>query len=265
MEAARRPWSRPWVWVALFAGYAVLAALLRLTYRDSVIADDAESFLWARSLAWGYGPQPPLYAWLHWAVFQVLGETALASAVTHAIAQFTVPVGAFLLARRFAPVALAGAATLAIFIVPEVGRAFPVTRTHNILATALTPLVVLTFLIWLERQGRGRALLFGAVAALAILAKATATLVFASLLIAAVLSLETRVRIRPAQLALAIGAMVTILFLPGLWLWQNADVGTASLVKFRTEDGALTAFTGLATGCWPPGDRPPSSLRSPGC
>ncbi len=226
----------------MFACYAAAAAALRLATRETVIGDDAESFVWARSLAWGYGPQPPLYAWLHWAVMQLVGETAIASALTRAIAQFLVPCSVFFLALRFAPVSLAGAATLAIFIVPEIGRMFPLTRTHNILATALTPAVVLTFLVWLEKPRAGMALLFGLVSALAILSKATTALVVLTLPVAALLSSDTRRQLRSEHMALAFVAMIFVLLPSGLWLQANADIGTASLSKFKTDMGAANGL-----------------------
>lgn len=176
---------------------------------------------------------------------QVFGETALASAATRAIALFAVPTGAFLLARRFAPVALAGAATLAIFIVPEVGRMFPVTRTNNLLAAALAPLVVLTFLRWMERQRPGPAVLFGIVSALAILAKATVVVIVISLPVAALLTGDFRTRLRLSQLVRSLVAMVVILLPFGLWLLQNAGAGTASLAKFKPDAGAARGLSFL--------------------
>lgn len=43
--------------------------------------DESEQILWAQSLALGYGPQPPLYTWMQWAICQVPGLSALALAV----------------------------------------------------------------------------------------------------------------------------------------------------------------------------------------
>lgn len=51
MTDLRRIPAYPAFWFLLFFGYAVSVAILRLSSTDTVIGDDAESFLWARELA----------------------------------------------------------------------------------------------------------------------------------------------------------------------------------------------------------------------
>ena len=94
-------------WLALFALYALCQSAIRVYYKTSLFGDDSELFLWARQLAWGYGVQPPLYAWLQWAVNQVFGQGQVAMAAMRALCLFGIYSAGFLLARRFA-VELAG-------------------------------------------------------------------------------------------------------------------------------------------------------------
>lgn len=225
-------------WILLFAAYAAAAAAIRLQHVETLMGDDAESFLWSRTLDWGYGVQPPLYAWLHWATNRVFGETLASTVAIRALSLTGLYAGAFVLARRFAPVRVAGLAALGVFLVPEISQTFLRTRTHNMLATALAPLVVLAFLNLLARGRAADHALFGAVAALGILAKATAAVLPVALVLAALAHRETRAALLSPKTALALAAMAAVLAGPAAWLFANLDLGTASLAKFEaTDDG----------------------------
>jgi hypothetical protein len=54
--------------------YFGVQLVLRLLIGPSLELDEAEAFYHARGLAWGYGAQPPLYFWLQWGLFQIVGE-----------------------------------------------------------------------------------------------------------------------------------------------------------------------------------------------
>jgi hypothetical protein len=71
-RAAALAGTRPFWWIA--AGAAFLIAS-RLLLSPAISWDHSEQLVWSQQLAWGYGPQPPLYTWLQWAVGQVLGPT----------------------------------------------------------------------------------------------------------------------------------------------------------------------------------------------
>ncbi|HVG49422.1 MAG TPA: hypothetical protein VM899_14965, partial [Rubellimicrobium sp.] len=64
--------------------YVAFQVVLRLIIGRSLELDEAEAFYQSRHLAWGYGPQPPLYFWLQWALFQVFGPGLLALALLKA-------------------------------------------------------------------------------------------------------------------------------------------------------------------------------------
>ena len=80
--AAASRWA--WLWeprgvLALLLGWAAFHVLLRLALSPTLTADDAREAVLAQSLQWGYqARQPPLYNWLAWAAFRVLGPGLLA-------------------------------------------------------------------------------------------------------------------------------------------------------------------------------------------
>lgn len=260
-------------WMILFLAYATAAALIRITHIETLIGDDAESFLWSRTLDWGYGVQPPLYAWIHWGTNRIFGEGLASSVAVRAISHFGIFVGAFALARWFAPVWIAGLAALGVFMVPEISQTFLRTRTHNILATGLAPLMVLTFLMMVERRKTLDYALFGVAAAFAILAKATVAILFAGLIVAALTDRAGRQALASRKVLLTGALLLLLMAGPALWLAMNFQLGTASLQKFeptgeRAEGiarflrsmfdswGAVAIFGGLAFILTRRGDAP---------
>lgn len=220
-------------WMILFVAYATAAALIRITHIETLIGDDAESFLWSRTLDWGYGVQPPLYAWIHWGTNRIFGETLASSVAVRAISHLSIFVGAFALARWFAPVRIAGLAALGVFMVPEISQTFLRTRTHNILATGLAPLMVLTFLMLVERRRTRDYALFGVAAAFAILAKATVAILAAGLIAAALTDRAGRQALWSHKILFTVALLVLLMAGPALWLAMNFQLGTASLQKFE--------------------------------
>ncbi len=152
MTTPTRIYDRTAFWLILFALYAIAQSAIRLHYKSSFFGDDSELFLWARELAWGYGVQPPLYAWIQWGLNQIFGDGHLSMAAMRALCLWGIYSAAFLLARRFAPVGLAGLAALGVFLVPEISQTFLRTRTHNLLVTALVPLACIAFIDLLQRR-----------------------------------------------------------------------------------------------------------------
>src|SRR5262245_29829108 len=80
------PGRSRWAWLctprgtlALLVAWAGVHVVLRLALSSALTADDAREAVLAQSLAWGYqARQPPLYNWLVWGSFRVLGPSLLA-------------------------------------------------------------------------------------------------------------------------------------------------------------------------------------------
>ena len=73
--SSRLPWTHPLFW---FAAISLAHVAMRLLASPALKWDEAEQILWTQELALGYGPQPPLYTWLQWAMNQVFGPSVLA-------------------------------------------------------------------------------------------------------------------------------------------------------------------------------------------
>src|SRR5512139_280859 len=56
-------------------------ALSRTLISQSAELDESEQLIWSQTLAGGYGPQPPLYTWLQWLVFEASGVSVASLAL----------------------------------------------------------------------------------------------------------------------------------------------------------------------------------------
>ncbi len=61
-------------YILWFAIYTVVHLLIRLFFSYTLQLDDAEQIRFSQELLLGYPiPQPPMYSWLSWAIFQIVG------------------------------------------------------------------------------------------------------------------------------------------------------------------------------------------------
>lgn len=226
--------ARPGFWLALFAAYFAAQAALRVLLGDRVNIDEAEALLWAQSLDWGYGPQPPLYIWAQAAVFALTGPGVLGLAVLKGLVLWGIAACGFALARRWVgpgQAALAGLATLALIWLPELSWESQRIRTHNTLA-ALIALAAVLALLQLRADPRGRRfVVLGALFGLGLLAKWNFATLIPALLGALILTPGgARVLGRPAALWLIV--LPAALIAPtGLWMAQHPEIAFASMGK----------------------------------
>ncbi|HMN20886.1 MAG TPA: glycosyltransferase family 39 protein [Ottowia sp.] len=86
MNVPARSDARPLAWplahpLAWFALLALAQVAVRLVVSPALKWDEAEQMLWSQQILPGYGPQPPLYTWLQWAMNGLLGPSVLSLAV----------------------------------------------------------------------------------------------------------------------------------------------------------------------------------------
>lgn len=228
-------------WALLFASYFAAQLVLRLLVGPALELDEAEAFWHARRLAWGYGPQPPLYFWLQWALFRVVGEGVLALALLKAL----LLTGTLLVAMRLLaaglPAGAAGTAALSLGLLPQVAWEGQRALTHSVLALFLAVLTAWAFSRALASGRLLAYLLLGAIVGLGTLSKLNFMVWPAGLLLAAILLPEWRARLHPGGLALALGVAVALVLPAALWMARNPDLAGASLGKLALDGGGLAA------------------------
>jgi len=72
-------YSLPYQLTLTLTLYLFTHLLIRIAFSSTLQVDDAEQIRHAQNLLLGYPiPQPPLYSWLSWGLFQILGTGLLA-------------------------------------------------------------------------------------------------------------------------------------------------------------------------------------------
>lgn len=228
-------------WRAAFLGYVLVQMVVRLLVGPSLELDEAEAFLHGQHLAWGYGPQPPLFYWLQWLLLQLFGDTMLAVAALKAALLGGILIGTFELLRQSVPTQAAGVATLSLSLLPQVVWESQRALANSVLTLALAVAAALLLLRVLRNRRWGDHLLWGALVGLGVLAKPNFAIWAAGLLLAAAVLPEWRGALRPGRLALAMVVALAMLAGPAGWAWANLEVATGSLDKFEVARSGLDA------------------------
>lgn len=235
-------------WPLVICGYFVAQVVWRRLLGAGLALDEAEILLWSRHLAWGYGPQPPLYSWLQWIFLQIVPDGLLALSLLKNLLLATTYLMVWRLLRKAFPDRIAGPAALALFLVPQISWDSQRDLTHSVLATALTAAVVLVF--W-SRVLPGRTAgwaLFGVVTGLGLLAKPNFLIVPVALVLAATTMAELRNRISPGGPLLAAAIAALMIALPLRWALEHPEIAFASTHKLElaTRFGAAAVVAGLS-------------------
>lgn len=210
----------PRAFAVLLAAYLVTHAGLRLVLSPVLTIDDAHETVLAQTLAWGYEPrQPPLYNWILWAGFRLLGI----GPHTPALVKYAVLGCAYgfvhAASRRvIGDGRLAMLATFSLLLMVPIGWIMHEDLTHSaaVLATCAATVYAL-----LRLEGSGRAgayLVLGAAVGAGLLSKFTYGLFLAALTVAALTLAPLRRRLWHPRilLTLAVGAALAVPYF--LWL-----------------------------------------------
>lgn len=244
---------RAWPWAGLIVGYFAFQILWRRMLGGGFGLDEAQIYLWGREpLALGYGPQPPLYSWLQWAMFRLVPDPLLAlSLLKNALLAGTYLAVLAVLRTAFPP-QVAGLGAASLMLMPQVAWDSQRDMTHSVLVLTLAAVVVLVFWTWALPARRGGWLLFGLVAGLGLLAKVNFAVALVALLGAAASIGKVRRQMRPAGLAIAAGAAVAIVAAPAWWTVAHRGQALASVEELKAVGGwlaGLEAVAGALAGC----------------
>jgi 4-amino-4-deoxy-L-arabinose transferase-like glycosyltransferase len=232
----------------MVVAYAAVQLVLRLLIGSSLELDEAEAFYHARRLAWGYGPQPPLYFWLQWGLFQLVGEGLLALALLKALTLSATVLGLFALLRKEAGEPTAAVAALALSLLPQVVWEGQRALSHSMLALLMAVVTTGAAVRAFRRGGWGDHLLLGLALGLGLLSKFNFVVWPVGLLAAALLLPEWRAGLKPLRLAAAVLAAALVAAPVAVWMWQNPVLATGSVGKLGIEEGTGAAARIEASG-----------------
>jgi len=250
--------------IALMLGWFVAQIALRVLVSDSLELDEAEQTLDARTLALGYGTQPPLYTWLQHAFFRVFGVSVFSLALAKNTMLFAAWTFTLLAARRVMSARAAWLGTLSMLWLVSLSWDAQRDLTHTVLATTTAAAVVHAFVRVAQRPGTAEYVWLGVALGLSVLAKYN-NVAFAALLAGTALVVpQLRRRVLRPRLAWTIAVAALVVAPHALWLlghWQlasegtmskmGADPGQASVAGWLVGLGsALLAFVGFVTPFW---------------
>jgi 4-amino-4-deoxy-L-arabinose transferase-like glycosyltransferase len=234
---------------ALLAAYLATHAGLRLLLSRALTIDDAHETVLSQTLAWGYeARQPPLYNWLLWGGYRLLG-LAVHTPVTVKYAVLGLAY-AFVYGtsrRILREPGLPTLATFSLLLLLPVGWAVHEDLTHSVAVLAACAATVYALLRVGAGGGAGAYLGLGAALGSGLLAKFT-FVPFAAVLLAAALTLPPyRRRLLDPRMLLAL-AVAGLLALPYLLWLAAADVSLARLyaIELRVRPGAPWPTAALA-------------------
>jgi len=244
-DRSRWAWlSEPSGTLALLVAWAGFHALQRLALSSALTADDAREAVLAQSLQWGYqARQPPLYNWLVWGAFRLLGPGILGLTLVKYVVLGLAFWLVYLTARRILidpRLATLGAFSLLLFV--PIGWTAHEALTHSVGALAACAGTAYALVRLGDAPSRRAYAGLGLAVGLGLLSKFTYALFVAGLGLAA-LTVD-RYRRRLLDPAVLIAALVaTLLVLPfAVWfVGEGHDLGRLYAREVRIEDGASWA------------------------
>ncbi|MBT6479611.1 MAG: hypothetical protein HOK69_10985 [Gammaproteobacteria bacterium] len=237
MSHYSKPYQHPLFW---FLIYLTIHLVIRLSFSQTLQLDDAEQLRHAQHLALGYPiPQPPLYSWLSWGMFQIFGTGLFALTLLKylliALTFWTLWLSSGYLFQHFQTRHLA---ILSLLLLPSFGWHMHQGFTHTILlGVAIT--TTLHALLRLELHQQPRDFLYlGVALGVGLMAKYSFLLLMIPLLLAALTIPAYRRQLLQPQALLVVVALLAVTLPHLLWLSQHSsEVFPAIDQKLQIQSG----------------------------
>jgi len=195
----------------LVAAYSALHVVVRLLAGPGLQHDEAEQLVLGQGWALGYGLQPPLYTWLHLALFSTVGVTVLSVTLLRNLALTALYLFCFLAARRIlADTRLAALAALSLWLVPQVAWESYRDLSHTVLAMAVAAATLWLLLRLAAEPSTGLYAALGVLLGLGLLSKYTYLLFAGALLAAAAFTRGFRAAVADRRLLLSAGIAAAV-------------------------------------------------------
>lgn len=225
--AAKSP--SEWRLVALMAAGLTLARLIGLFATPlELYPDEAQYWLWSRTLDWGYYSKPPMIAWVIWATTALGGNAEAFVRLAAPLCHGAILVTVYAIGRRLYGREAGLAAALLYGLMPAVQLSGLVITTDSLMLVFLS-LALLAYVELAHAEGRRRLELaagLGAALGLGFLSKYAAIYGLMGIGLHLVLDREARRAWDAKTIALAVGAFVLVLAPNVAW---NAAHGFSTL------------------------------------
>ncbi|WP_374346042.1 ArnT family glycosyltransferase [Phenylobacterium sp.] len=215
------------LWIA--AGLTVVRLVALFSTRLELYPDEAQYWVWSRTLDWGYFSKPPMIAWVIWATTHLGGDSEPWVRLAAPLFHLGVTLAAFGIGRRLYGAATGFAAAALYALTPAIQLSSLVIATDAPLLffLALSLLAYVELLAATEARARlAWAAGLGAAVGLGFLSKYAAVYAIAGLVLHLVISAQARKAWTLPAAAAALGAFALILAPNLIW---NATHGFETL------------------------------------
>jgi 4-amino-4-deoxy-L-arabinose transferase-like glycosyltransferase len=222
----------------LLAIYFLLNIALRAALPHSLELDEAEQTFYSQYLLAGYGPQPPFYNWLQYAIMSVAGPSIWALSIPKNLLLFLCYVFYGLAAREVLKGAvLQAAAMLALITLPQVSYMAQQDLTHTVALLCATSLFLFGFFRTLERPSVLSYLVLGIATGIGVISKYNFALMPFIAIAAAIPDREWRRRIFDWRILPAFIAALAITLPHLLWLYGNIELASSGTLSKMIDGG----------------------------
>lgn len=220
--------------IAALITYFSLHIVLRILVSDSLDYDEAEQALLGQWLLPGYTEQPPLYTWIQYGLFQLLGKSVLAVSLLKNSLLLLTYLFVFLSGRKLLNNDRAAImAACSLLLVPQIAWESQRDMTHTTLVVCAAAAVLWTVLRLLENRSFFNTVLLGIFWGIGILAKANFFL-FLLILFLTLLTFRRGRKLlfsRQFFLSLFIALCLSSLYL--YWMYTHQDIVFSATGKFK--------------------------------
>ncbi|EJZ22954.1 glycosyltransferase family 39 protein [Rhizobium sp. Pop5] len=212
----------------LLAAYFVLNVALRIALPHSLELDEAEQSFFSQYLLAGYGPQPPFYNWMQYAIVSVAGMSMGALIVPKNILLFLCYLFYGLAGREaLKDQTLAAVGMLALITLPQVSYMAQQDLTHTTALLFASSLFLYGFFRTLNRPGIDSYLLLGLATGIGLISKYNFALMPVVALIAILPDAEWRRRVLDWRLLVAVAIALVIVLPHANWLRNNLEFASS--------------------------------------
>jgi len=203
--------------------YIFIHLLVRILFSQILQVDDSEQIDHAQNLLLGYPiPQPPLYSWLSWSMFQIFGTGLLAlTLLKYALISLTFWFTWLVSGRLFQHLQTRYIATFSYLLMPSFAWHMHQGFTHTILLGFGIILSLHALLLLKDNNSIKNYLYLGLALGIGLMAKYSFLLFMVPLLISAISVASFRRVITDQKILLSIGVFILIIGPHAYWLTQH--------------------------------------------
>ncbi len=215
---------------SVLLGYFSLQVILRLVFGGAYELDEAEMSVMTERLQFGYGPQLPLYNWLQYILFELIGRSLLPLALLKNLLLGGMYAFVFLGLRQQFSARSATLAALSVFLIPYMAYEAQRATTHSTIMLICSAITLTVLLYAARKQSIFAFLLLGGAMVLGGVSKYNYWIVPISLALAAICLPDWHKVILRRRALWALLPLV-LLVPPYLWMAKNPALASASVGK----------------------------------